>query len=82
MNMKYHFTAEFKAKLVQPILRGEQTINQLAAEYSLHPHQLYRWREITLACRVCFLVKLPRAKRPCKLPMSNRSMICMGKLAN
>ena len=49
MNTKRHFTAEFKAKLVQQMLREEQTINQLAAEHSLHPNQLYRWREIALA---------------------------------
>jgi transposase-like protein len=49
MNTKRHFTAEFKAKLVQQMLREEQTINQLAAEHGLHPNQLYRWREIALA---------------------------------
>ncbi len=49
MNTKRHFTAEFKAKLVQQMLREEQTINQLAAEHRLHPNQLYRWREIALA---------------------------------
>ena len=49
MNTKRHFTAEFKAKLVHQMLREEQTINQLAAEHSLHPNQLYRWREIALA---------------------------------
>lgn len=32
MYTKRHFTAEFKAKLVQQMLREEQTINQLAAE--------------------------------------------------
>src|SRR6476661_6127191 len=49
MNTKRHFTAEFKAKLVQQMLREEQTINQLAAEHGIHPNQLYRWREIALA---------------------------------
>ena len=48
MNTKRHFTAEFKAKIVQLILREEQSINQLAAEHSIHPNQLYRWREIAL----------------------------------
>ena len=49
MNTKRHFTATFKAQLVQHMLREEQTINQLAAEHDLHPNQLYRWREIALA---------------------------------
>src|SRR3954454_21471040 len=49
MRTKRNFTPEFKAKLVQQMLREEQTINQLAAEHQLHPNQLYRWREIALA---------------------------------
>ena len=49
MNTKRHFTAEFKAKIVQQILGEEQTINQLAAEHGIHPNQLYRWREIALS---------------------------------
>jgi transposase-like protein len=49
MNTKRHFTAEFKARIVQQILGEEQTINQLAAEHGIHPNQLYRWREIALA---------------------------------
>jgi len=49
MNTKRHFSAAFKAQLVQHMLREEQTINQLATEHSIHPNQLYRWREIALA---------------------------------
>jgi transposase-like protein len=49
MTTKRHFSAEFKAKIVQQILGEEQTINQLAAEHGIHPNQLYRWREIALA---------------------------------
>jgi transposase-like protein len=49
MRTKRNFTPEFKAKLVQQMLREEQSINQLAAEHQVHPNQLYRWREIVLA---------------------------------
>jgi transposase-like protein len=49
MKTKRHFTPEFKAHLVQQILREELSINQLAAAHDLHPNQLYRWRDIALA---------------------------------
>src|SRR4051795_10335184 len=48
MKTSRNFSPEFKAKLVQQMLREEQTINQLAAEHGIHPNQLYRWREIAL----------------------------------
>jgi len=49
MKTKRPFTPEFKAQLVQQILRAELSINQLAAAPDLHPNQLYRWRDIVLA---------------------------------
>ena len=49
MRTRRSFSPEFKAKLVQQMLREEQTINQLAAEHGVHPNQLYRWREVALA---------------------------------
>jgi putative transposase len=42
-------TAEFKAKVVKEILKGEKTISQLASEYGVHTSQLYKWREHALA---------------------------------
>ncbi len=41
MNTKRQFSAAFKAKRVPQILRTEPSINQLAAEHGIHPHQLY-----------------------------------------
>jgi len=48
MSKYRHYSAEFKAQLVQTILREERSISQLAAEHGIHPNQLYRWREIAL----------------------------------
>jgi putative transposase len=48
MSKQRHYTAEFKAQLVQQMLREERSINQLATEHSIHPNQLYRWRQIAL----------------------------------
>lgn len=43
------YTAEFKAKVVQEMLKEEKTVGQLAAEYEVHSNLLYRWRDQALA---------------------------------
>jgi transposase-like protein len=47
--MHKRHTAEFKARVVQELLRERKTVSQLAADYSVHPNQLYRWRGVALA---------------------------------
>ncbi|HEY0735773.1 MAG TPA: transposase [Herpetosiphonaceae bacterium] len=47
--MRKNYTAAFKAQIVQAVLKEEQTVAQLAAEYQVHPNQIYRWREIAIA---------------------------------
>lgn len=47
--MKKSYTAAFKAQMVCELLKEEKSVNQLAVEHSVHPNQLYRWREIALA---------------------------------
>jgi transposase-like protein len=47
--MRKHHSAEFKAQVVQELLKEQKTVSQLAAEYGVHPNQLYRWREVALA---------------------------------
>ena len=42
------YTPEFKAQLVQQMLREEKSVSQLAAEHGIHPHQLYQWRDQAL----------------------------------
>ncbi len=46
--MRKHFTAAFKAKVVQELLKEEKTFAQIAAEYEVHPTQLKNWRVIAL----------------------------------
>jgi transposase-like protein len=41
-------SGEFKAKVVLEALRGERTINELAAEYGVHPIQITQWKKIVL----------------------------------
>jgi transposase-like protein len=41
-------SGEFKAKVVLEALRGERTINELAAEYGVHPMQITQWKRVAL----------------------------------
>jgi len=40
--------AEFKAKMALEAIRGERTINELAAEYGVHPVQITQWKKVLL----------------------------------
>jgi transposase len=46
--MKKHYTASFKAQVVQELLKEEKTIAQIAAEYEVHPTQLRQWKSIVV----------------------------------
>jgi len=46
--MRHHYSATFKAKFVQEMLREEKTITQIAAEHGLHPNQLTKWKATAL----------------------------------
>ena len=46
--MRKRYTNQFKAQVVQEILKEEKTLNQLAAEHGVHPNQLKRWKTIAL----------------------------------
>lgn len=46
---KRTFTAEFKAKVVIELLKGEKELNQLASEHDIAPNQLRNWKSEFLA---------------------------------
>lgn len=46
--MRKQYTAAFKAKVVQEILKEEKILAQIAAEYEVHPTQLKKWRALAL----------------------------------
>ncbi|HZO73586.1 MAG TPA: transposase [Ktedonobacteraceae bacterium] len=46
--MRKQYTAAFKAKVVQELLKEEKTFAQIASEYEMHPTQLKNWRSIAL----------------------------------
>ena len=47
-SMKRQHTANFKAQVVQELLKEEKTIAQIAAEYEVHPTQLRQWKGIVV----------------------------------
>ena len=46
--MRKHYTARFKAQVVQELLKEDKTIAQIAAEYEVHPTQLNKWESTAL----------------------------------
>jgi DNA-binding NarL/FixJ family response regulator len=42
--MRRHFDAQFKAEIVQQVLREEKTIAEIASEHEIHPNQIKRWK--------------------------------------
>lgn len=44
MEKRRTFTPELKAQIVLEVLREERTLNEIAAEYEVHPNQLSRWK--------------------------------------
>jgi transposase-like protein len=48
MPMKKQYSPEFKAKVVQEVLKEEKTMAQIASEYGVHPVQLSQWKKTAL----------------------------------
>jgi len=43
--MRKHYDKEFKAKVALEAIKGEQTIQQLATLYSVHPNLVAMWKK-------------------------------------
>lgn len=46
------FNSEFKAKVAIAALKGQQTINEIAAEFGVHPTQVNTWKKQLLESSV------------------------------
>lgn len=44
MRTRRRFTAEFKAKVALEALRGDRTIQEIAAKHQVHPNQVGAWK--------------------------------------
>jgi transposase-like protein len=40
-----HYTADFKAKVALAAIKGQQTVNEIAATSSVHPNQVLQWKK-------------------------------------
>lgn len=78
-NGRKRYTPQFKAQLVQQMLREEKSVAQLAAEHGIHPNQLYQWRDHQALQVLPSLFSDHSARgKPPKTPlMSARSNACM-----
>lgn len=44
-----NYSAEFKTKVALAAIKGDQTINEIASFYSVHPNQVINWKKQALA---------------------------------
>ena len=42
---KRHTTGQFKARVTIDAIAGHKTVNQIAAEYGIHPSQVNKWKK-------------------------------------
>lgn len=47
-NVRKHYSAEEKAKIVLEVLKGELTQQQITAKYGVHSTQLHNWKKQAL----------------------------------
>ena len=40
-----HYSADFKAKIALAAIKGQQTVNEIAATYGVHPNQVSQWKK-------------------------------------
>jgi len=58
------FGAEFKAKVALAAVHGSKTINELAAEFEVHPNQIGLWKkQLCEAAPEIFSIRRPRGGR-------------------
>jgi transposase-like protein len=44
MTTRRRFTGEFKARVALEALRGDQTVQEIAARHKVHPNQVSTWK--------------------------------------
>src|ERR1700692_2003525 len=48
MTQRKHYDKEFKAKIAVVALREQQTVNEIASSYGIHPGQVSQWKKQAL----------------------------------
>ena len=64
MTTRRRFTADFKARVALEALRGDKTIQEIAAKHKVHPNQVSTWkRQAVDGLGEVFLNGVDRARR-------------------
>ena len=50
MARRRRFTDQFKAKVALEVLRGDKTIQEIAARHQVHPNQVSTWKRQAIEC--------------------------------
>ena len=67
MSMKRKiYSGNFKAKVLEELLKGKRTLNELADTYGLHPNQIKNWK--TLLFKRAHLVLEDRRRSEKNIP--------------
>lgn len=45
---RHHYSADFKAKVALAAIKGQQTVNEIASVYGVHPNQVMTWKKQVL----------------------------------
>lgn len=43
-----HYSVDFKAKVALAAMKGQHTVNELAASFGVHPNQVLQWKKQAL----------------------------------
>jgi putative transposase len=57
------YSADFKAQIAIAAIKGQYTVNEIAAQYSVHPNQVMAWKKQALAA-IPDLFSARRARQP------------------
>ena len=43
-----HYSAQLKAKVALEAIKGQQTVNEIASRYAIHPNLVTNWKKLAL----------------------------------
>ncbi len=74
------FPSKFKAKVAIAALKGHQTVNQIAAEFEVHPSQVNAWKKLLLAESADIFSKGRKQQTECAEEEKEKLYSQIGKL--
>ena len=57
MTKRWNFTDQFKGKVALETLRGDKSIQEIAAKHQVHPNQVSTWKRLAVDGRVDVFAK-------------------------